>query len=76
MIKDNPKKVKKCEESHPLKKFTSGKMRQSGDDFFEGRNLKCDVCGQRILNLAAGYMTCEDVCNYDCHMECYDWTKE
>ena len=21
-------------------------------------------------------MTCEDACNFDCHIECYDWTKE
>ena len=46
------------------------KLRLHGDDFIEGVNLSCDVCKGQI-DIQAGYMTCEDACNFDIHTYCY-----
>ena len=66
------KRVKTCKDGHPLKPFTTPKLRLQGDDFVEGNNISCDVCGERINNLQDGYMTCEDACNFDIHTHCFD----
>ena len=50
-------------------------MRSNGNDFFMGKNLRCDACGDPIENLSAGYYTCEDMCNFDVHLECYEKPK-
>ena len=65
------KRVKTCRDGHPLKTFTTPKLRLQGDDFVEGTNISCDVCGDRI-QIEASYMTCEDACNFDIHTHCFD----
>ena len=70
----NAKKVKVCPNDHPLKNFTTPKLRQKGDDFVEGINVHCDVCKSGIT-ISDGYMTCEDACDFDIHSYCFDTGK-
>ena len=69
-INNNGPKVNECRFKHPLKFFTTTKLRSTGSDFFEGVNIRCEMCNQTI-NIANGYMTCEDMCDFDVHTHCY-----
>ena len=45
-------------------------MAAHGDDFLLGESISCYSCGQRI-NIAEGYYTCHDICDFDLHPACY-----
>ena len=40
-----------------------------------GTDLTCKMCQQKIEDLSAGYYTCEDACDFDVHVECYEIPK-
>ncbi len=63
-------KVKECINGHPLKPIYHAKPRElNNGEFSMGEDIVCKVCNEKIV-IEQGYFSCEDVCDFDAHLEC------